>query len=312
MSSHARRGGSGTGRSRASTAAADPPPTDTALSEVAIGVAAGAAGVDDISANVDCETGGTWQGASPSLTYQPQPTNCTITYGNGTTTALIWTGGPWNLDFVGCAVPPVNSGLVGSGCIQGNSVTWSTVTPIVRTWIGPLGHILTVTNDSGSGSTGASGWSSKLNAAGTLITCTSACPIPDNDAGTRTINIGSSIGATQITGTLDGNPFWNHTVYTQTALTINGSGSKRVIESGTVVVEHNLAQPQITTTTTFNGPLKHMAGCAFPVSGSVTTTITDGIGVGLSETVAFSGTCGQATVTHPDGSQQTLYLSLVL
>ena len=133
-----------------------------------------------------------------------------------------------------------------------------------------------------------------------------SAPAANSTTGTRTVNIGNTTGASWITGTLDGVLHWNHTVYTTTPLTIVGSGQYRVIQSGTIVVEHNIAQ--FTTTTTFNGPLTHMAGCPFPVSGSVTTVLSSG----GTETVTFTSTCGVAALVNPDGSRRTLYLSIVL
>jgi hypothetical protein len=325
------------GGGTASTSSSSAPSTNTADSEVAIGVAAGATGSDDSSSGVALRSksplewiadhlafervayaagwscgSATWTGSgTASQTYLPP--NCMITYGNGSSTTLTWTGGPWDLNFAGtpACTPTGNSGLVGSGCASGGNVTWKTNTPIVRSWTGPLGHAYAVTTDAGSG--GLSGWTTSLAATETLVTCTGVnpCPAVNVSSGTRTFSIGSGTGATHITGTLDGATHWDHTVYTTTDLTVNGSGAHRVIVSGTIVVEHNLAHKVFTTT--FNGPLNHEANCAFPISGSVTTTVqSSGSDNGKTETVTFSSTCGMATITNTDGSVETFELSLVL
>ena len=323
-----------------SSSSSGPAPMDSAQSEVAIGVAAGATGSDDSSAGValrtrtpldwiadhvafervayaanwSCGSGPIWGGSFTNPTFTPP--NCTITYANGSMTTLTWSGGPWNLTFGGGCVPTVYTALVGSNCGSGATLLWSTGSnPIKRTWTGPLGHTYAVTTDAGSGSGTNDGWTgSPKTSSPTLVTCTSTlCPSGGSTTGTRTFSIGNGgTGASHITGTLDGSStlHWDHTVFTTTDLTVTGSGANRVIIGGTIVVEHNLAM--ITLTTTFNGPLHHKAGCAFPIDGSVTTLIQHGPDDGKSETVTFTGTCGVAVLTNPDGSQHTLYLGLVL
>ena len=309
------------------------PVTDTADSEVAIGIAAGATGSDDGGSGVAIQSrkpldwianhlaferiayaagfacgSGTWTGpGTTSQTYSPP--NCTITYGNGSQTTLSWSGGPWDLVFSNCT-PPTHF-LVNSGCSSGANVVWSTGAAITRTWTGPLGNTYAVTTDAGSGASSGT-WNVPKNSAGTLVTCTSTpCPAAGSSTGTRTIDIGDLTGASHITGTYNGSPRWDHTVYTTTSLTIVGAGANRVINGGTIVVEHNLAHKVFTTT--FNGPLIHEANCAFPISGSVTTTVQSaGSDNGKTETVTFSSTCGVATVMKTDGTQATWYLSLVL
>jgi hypothetical protein len=44
-----------------------------------------------------------------------------------------------------------------------------------------------------------------------------------------------------------------------------------------------------------------LAGCCFPSSGSVTTTFTGRLLGGRTETLTFTGACGEATLTDTDG-----------
>jgi hypothetical protein len=235
-----------------------------------------------------------------------------VTYPNNTQVRLSWSGGPWTQAFGGGCTPATHY-LVNSGCATNSTVLWSTgSSPITRAWVGPFEEGFIVTEDAGRGASGASGWQTPKNAAGVLITCTTTpCPPDNSPTGTRTVAIGAGTGAVHVTGSINRASAWDHTAYTTTPLSITGSGASRVITAGVIVVEDNLTQEVFTTT--FNNPLTHMANCAFPVSGTVTTTIaSSGADNGVVETITFTGTCGVATRSRTDGTATTLYLSLVL
>jgi hypothetical protein len=111
-----------------------------------------------------------------------------------------------------------------------------------------------------------------------------------------------TIGGTHILATIDTLSYWDHTVTTDPSnpLVVTGNGATRTLVSGVVVVQHN--KVGFTTTSTFNGPLTYEIGCCFPTSGSVTTKFSGGPDDGLSEKLTFSSTCGDATLTYPNGS----------
>jgi hypothetical protein len=109
---------------------------------------------------------------------------------------------------------------------------------------------------------------------------------------TRTVTI-SGVHR-QLTGPL-GTTLYNHTYSTTTPLTITGTmaNGNRTIQSGTIVLQHNIAL--YTATTQVTTPIGFTAGCCVPTSGSATTTFASGTKTG-SETVTFTSTCGVASV----------------
>jgi hypothetical protein len=238
----------------------------------------------------------TWGGTSTAKTYTP-PT-CTIVFPNGTSATSSWTG-QWTFTFSLCGAPAANTGAVNSGCVQNTTVTRTSAAGITRNYSGPFGANYAMTANT-SASTAYDGTS---KGGGDVITCTDSAGCPATGQPTRTWTL-ASLGS-HITGTIDGATAFDHLVYTTTSIGMTGSGPARVITGGVVVVKHNLAN--FTSTTTFNGPLNHVAGCPFPVSGSVTTALSRG----GSETVSFSSTCGQATLTVTGKSAATLHLHQV-
>jgi hypothetical protein len=84
-----------------------------------------------------------------------------------------------------------------------------------------------------------------------------------------------------------------------------GEGIGRVV-SGSVTVQHNLAKE--TATATFNQVAYGETGCCFPTSGSIRTTFNSGSNQGKTETLTFSSTCGEGTLTKPDGKNVPLTL----
>jgi hypothetical protein len=103
-----------------------------------------------------------------------------------------------------------------------------------------------------------------------------------------------------------GRATWDHTVSTDDALVIQGSGATRQVLSGTVRVQHNKAQ--YTSVTTVTTTLTHSANCCFPTGGSVSTTFSGGPYDGKTETLTFGPTCGASTLT--DTKQQATGLTL--
>jgi hypothetical protein len=300
-----------------------------ALAEFAISTTAGAASMGDISAGVAFLPPGapqsfaarvlqaasfvrtahaagmvclpaTW-GTPTATTVTYLPPTCQWTLPDASTATSSWTGGPWLLTFGGgCAAAA--GFLVDSGCAANSTVTRTTVAAIDRVALAGI-HVYDLTQNTSAGAGFATG---NTHSGGVTVTCVSACPASGSATGTRSIDM---LG-THITGSIDGSAHWDATVYTTTPVVVDGTGSGRVIKSGVIVTEHNLAK--VTTTTTLNGPMTHQAGCPFPVSGSAASAISGGAANGKTETVAFGTTCGEVTVTNPDGSTTKVHLRHVL
>jgi hypothetical protein len=99
---------------------------------------------------------------------------------------------------------------------------------------------------------------------------------------------------------------WDHTVTTDAPLMEQGHGAGRKILSGTVRVQHNLAQ--VTSVTTIQSPLTHSAGCCYPTGGSVSTTFSGGKMDGKTETMEFTSKCGEVQFTDVTSKQTGLTL----
>jgi len=216
--------------------------------------------------------------------------------------------GSWTLTFSG-PFTAVRMGGAVSNNPTGTIVTRTATTgSVTQTYTGPFGDAYVITESTASGT--CIPWNSTVvSCGGYQTTClTPGCPYSARLSGVRSVDI---LGA-EITGTKNGLTQYDHTIVSGTGapIVITGFGADRVISSGTVVVYHNLAH--IITSTTINGPLTHEAGCAYPISGSITTAISGGTENGLTETVTFGGECGVATVVSPGGKQSTLDLHLVL
>jgi hypothetical protein len=107
---------------------------------------------------------------------------------------------------------------------------------------------------------------------------------------------------------------FDHTVmqYQSQGLNMSVSGSTRTV-NGTLVVYHNLAK--VTGTVSFSN-VQYTAGCCQPTGGSISTVFAAGSGGvvgslydGKSESMTFSGTCGQATYTGIAGNSATVTLA---
>lgn len=100
---------------------------------------------------------------------------------------------------------------------------------------------------------------------------------------------------------------WDHTISTDSDILVTGAGASRVVTGGVIRVQHNLAK--FTSVSTINGPLNHTANCCFPVSGSVSTAFSGGKLDGKTETLTFSATCGQGTLTDSNNNSNALTLT---
>jgi hypothetical protein len=241
-------------------------------------------------------TGGSLVPAFAGPSHNPYaftPRTCTIDWSDGRTATSEWSG-PFTLNYGG-ACDDVHPwiGDQAAGCTltrttgaDGNS----------RTITGPQGNQYAIRHDTHGAGTG---WDSTVSPApgdgGVVVTCGSGgCA-----GGGGTLAIGGS----HVTGTATpsgGTPVkvWDHTLSTPVPLTLTVTGGVRTI-GGAVTVQHNLLHYD--TTTTFHDVGYGLAGCCFPSSGSVTTTFTGRLLAGKTETLAFSGACGEGTLTTTDG-----------
>ncbi len=247
-------------------------------------------------------TGPTWGGAGNLVTLTPG--GCSYT--NGTTTWTVsWSGAfLFTYSGMGGCMPGHYgsvSGTLAAGCVivrttdltATRSVTDGAKTyAVIHNTHNPSGWDSSVTTDNG----------------GVVITCGSGgCPTVDDTSSTHSRSI--AVGGTHLVGTLNGVKFWDHTVSTPASnpIVITGSGQYRVVQSGTVVVQHNLAQA--TATVTVTSPLIHEPDCAYPVGGSVTAAFTAGKWTGKTETLSFGPACGDASLTDSGGSKSGVELT---
>lgn len=236
-------------------------------------------------------TTGTFSPATCSTTpqsYAYAPGSCTISYDNGKSATTSWSG-EWTYNYgtdcTGGSFLPKNQP---QGCVVTRT---SPSTGITRSLTGPDQNAYSVThNTNGEGT----GWDTgvAVNNSGVALTCT------NSDCTEQTLMINGS----HFTAKLNSSTLWDHTINTNTALTmtINSDGSHTV--NGTVTVQHNIAK--MLSTTIFNNVNYGGSGqdCCFPTSGSVTTTYTSGANAGKSETMTFSGDCGSATLKTTGGN----------
>jgi hypothetical protein len=248
----------------------------------------------------------TWSCASETLTpafsgpgadpYAFTPPSCSVTWEGGRTATSTWSG-PFTLDY-------------GSSCdstheLMEKQVAACTLTRTTgssgdtRSITGPDGNAYAIDHDSNGAGTG---WDSSVtpapNSDGVVTTCgTGGCEA------SRTLVINGS----HLTGTVEvgssSEKIWDHTVTGQ--VTVTGAGASRVV-SGTVTVQHNLIHATSTTTFTEVGYAQPL--CCFPTNGSVTTTFSEGSDVGKTESIQFSGICGETVLTRADGSSAALTL----
>jgi hypothetical protein len=224
-------------------------------------------------------------------TYLYEPLSCTVTYADGKSFGAVWNG-DWNYVYgASCSAsggefrPDTQS----AGCV----ITRTSPTGgLTRTLSDSSGDSYAIDHDTTSANTGFDSTEYPTTSAGITLTCGgSGC------ATSRTMVINGS----HLTGTITpsgGSPleFWDHTVSSGTnGLSITGSGVSRSV-SGTVVVQHNLAKYVSLSTfssVTYGNPL-----CCFPTSGTISTSYASGPLLNSGETLTFSSSCGEATLTQ--------------
>ena len=119
--------------------------------------------------------------------------------------------------------------------------------------------------------------------------------------GTGTNYLLSIGGITRTLASAAGKTVWNHSIHSDPAapLQLNQlARAGRIISSGTVIVDHNLAK--FTANMAFSD-VTYTAGCCYPTSGTIATTYT-GSKTGTA-TLTFSSTCGSASLV--EGSTTT-------
>ena len=142
-------------------------------------------------------------------------------------------------------------------------------------------------------------------------------PAPGNDGVTLTCGASGckdsrtlTISGSHLTGLVNGVRLWDHTVSTgEEGIGVLGRGEGRVV-NGTVVVQHNLAR--VTSTTTFAQVAYADNACCYPSSGNITTTFSAGPDKNKTESLAFTGVCGEVVLTKPDGSTRSVTLDQCL
>jgi hypothetical protein len=232
--------------------------------------------------------------------YEFTPLSCSVTWGNGRTASSTWSG-PFNLDY-GSSCDKVNVFIrnQAGGCAVTRTTGSSADT---RTITGPDGNSYAISHDTNGAGTG---WDASVSPApangGVVATCAAGgCR---TSGGSLVVNGSHLTGTVTIGGTAE--TIWDHTVSTgSSGLTIAPSGNGPVV-SGSVIVQHNILK--YTATTTFNSVEYGEPGCCFPTGGSLSTTFSKGPDVGKTESLAFSSTCGEATLTTASGQQVPLEL----
>jgi hypothetical protein len=233
--------------------------------------------------------------ASDPYTYTP--VSCHVTWNNGKTASAVWDG-TFTLNYgPSCDDQHPFIGQQAAGC----SLTRTTgASGNTRTLTGPEGRLYSVTHNTNGAGTGYDPAPALAPSNdGVMVTCgASGC---DSD-GTLVIS-GSHLTGTVTTAAGRTATLWDHTV-TGTIEVVGPAGARVV--SGTVTVEHNIVRR--TSSTVFTGVTFGDAFCCFPSAGSVATTMQDGLRAGETETLTFSSTCGEATLTTFSGSTVALTL----
>lgn len=241
------------------------------------------------ASNYNCTTGAfTPATYTAAGTYTFAPGVCSVIYGNNKTASTSWNG-VWTYNY--------GASCTGTGFLpkfQVNNCVITRTSPaagISRSIIGPdlLSYAVTH-NTNGHGT----GWDNSITTAnaGETLTCNNAA------CTTQTLVISGS----HLTATVANQKLWDHTVTTNPGLTITTNAFNEYTVSGTVMVQHNIAK--IESTSTFNNVVYGGVNgdCCFPTSGSVVTTYNAGSKKGESETMTFSSTCGEATLTTTGGN----------
>lgn len=231
--------------------------------------------------------------------YSYTPVSCSITFRNGKSASAVWSGA-FTLSYgATCEARSPFMDNQAAGC----TLTRTTASDgNTRTLTGLKGNDKAITHNTFGAGTG---WDSSVTPApandGVILTCgSSGC------AAGKTLTISGS----HLHGTVDSVRMWDHTVSTGAdGITVTGSGTGRVV-SGAVYVQHNLAH--VTSATTFNNVAFADGACCYPTTGSVTTTFSKGPDQSKTETLTFNSTCGEVTLTKPNGTTVDLTLDQCL
>jgi hypothetical protein len=254
---------------------------------------------DALAFQISC-SGGSLSPSSyaPGTTFQWTPISCSLTYRNGKQASVQWSS-YFDLNYgSSCTGSSFQLSSQPSGCV----VTRTTPTG---------GNTRTLTRQSGQShavnidTTSPGGWDSSIstNSGGTVISAEGS-----GSSGFSARQI--AINGTHLTSTLDGQVNWNHTVSTDpnNPLEFVGVGASKVLTSGTVILQHNLAK--FTSSSVVQSPLVFSnVNCCFPTSGSVETTFHGGPYDGKTETIEFSSDCGEATLVNSAGVSSSVTLS---
>jgi hypothetical protein len=213
-------------------------------------------------------------------------------------------GGVETLSFDSCSTPfdpaiRINGSesltWTGASCCTANPLSASSATPcsFTRRTIDSTGKSDPLISAIGSNAVTldtetASGYDKSMSG-GFNVTCQGTSSDPTCD-GQREITIEGA----HYTGKTDRSQ-WDHTVSTDAPLVEQGHGASRKILSGTVRVQHNLAQ--VTSLTKIKSTLTHTAGCCYPTGGSIETTFTGGKLDGKTESMTFGSKCGEVQLT---------------
>ncbi len=238
----------------------------------------------------------TWTGAFPNLAYTP-PTPCTLTYGSGATASIDWSGS-WSLVFTGAGCLGGNAqGLIGSSAPCSASRTTATIQRDVTF----SSHVYTTTWNTLVPSGYAQSVSGPVvGQCAAAQNCPSSVPI---GTGQRSF----TIPGTHVQYRIDGVLFKDHTVSTAAPIVVRGSGDLRTVLSGTVQMQHNLAQ--VTSTTSVLAALTYSTACPYPTGGSLRTTFSGSMFAGKVETIGFGPNCGDASITLISGTVKPVRLT---
>jgi hypothetical protein len=227
-------------------------------------------------------TGGTLSPpyAGPTVApYSYTPRSCSVTWSNNRTASSSWSGA-FTLNYG----PTCDSthAFIGDQMASCEVTRTTGAGGNTRTVQGPDGNSYAITHDTNGAGTG---WDSSVT------------PVPTN-VGLQLTGTSLAINGSHLTGTVTIDDtlltIWDHTVSTGAGgVAIAGTGTGRVV-TGAVTVQHNLAK--VTSTVTFNAVGYGKADCCFPTSGNVTSTTASASGAGDTETLSFTGLCGEATL----------------
>lgn len=123
-------------------------------------------------------------------------------------------------------------------------------------------------------------------------------------AGSRTVNI---LGLHRIRTSARGATVYDHSVVSTAPIVVTGTrmGNNRVVSSGTIRVDHNLAK--FSSTASVAG-LAWNASCCHPISGTLTFALS-GSSSGSIVVDFNTGTCGEATIAKDGSSLGTVDLT---